>query len=379
MRKIKPIKEKIFVENSQIEQLFQEWEQCDSITKRVMYHTSSRLKEKYHYLKVAFYEECLLISYVECKIFVAPKSEFIQKKCKAFIKIFFKSGKVFHSSFENVKYAIYDCRYKWKKRNVLKFLGVDFLEKKDFVYISNVTIFKKLFLKKITNSRALFKEYFCSRFGKIDKFPLKLAKELLEDRKKYSFVSDDFFRVLRTSKNAHITINNLRKIKDYPHLKDLSKQANLLKEKVNYNRSFNALDEIHQNFSKRIMQIRIAEGSLFTKKIYKCDLPLLYNLYPLQTEKDFFEEGQTQRHCIYTYYQKALSRDSSTLWMYFSYRKEKILASMEVIINFRKKSYEIEQLLGKFNKPLDDELYDEIIRNFECYFQDVLRSKLKEI
>ena len=161
------------------------------------------------------------------------------------------------------------------KRNdrILDLLEIDFLKQEDkrnygdiFSYISNETILKNLMLKKITNEKNLFKAYFKSRFNNnIDKLPLSKAKEMIE----WGEDRDLFFRILRTSKNPHITINKYHTIIEYPHIEDLSLEAHYLKEKINYNRSYKSLNEIHSEMSNRILEVQIQFSKIENKNIYQ--------------------------------------------------------------------------------------------------------------
>lgn len=382
-------KEYIFVlrGNENCYKLLKTWEKQESILKRVLFHSNYKYGLDCKYLKIVFDKEYVLISIINLKAVVFSKSEFLKKECVAFYKFFYESKKSYKKHYDDIFLKMSDNFSAKVIDKILKLLCLDFLRQEngytyDYIFslISNCTILDKLFSKKITNKRTLFKEYFKSRYGKIDKLPIHKVDEILrniEDFLKYDqFAIDTFFRLLRTSKNAHITINNFQKIAKYPHLKDLSLQAHYLKEKVNYNRSFKSLDRIHENFSIRILELQKNDGFISSKNIYGQEIVPLYNFHLLQNEMDFFIEGKKQLHCIYDCYKVAVdTKKWTSKRFYFSYRKEdEIIASLEVALECEE--YEIIQLYGKRNSVLSEDLNTEIVSGFEKYYNDFFKGFL---
>ena len=310
MAKMKSKKEYIFIreEYKSSKEDFEEWEKYDSNTRRILYYGGKYDNHTVEYIRVKKEEETIVISYIREEIKVFQNSEFIKKNCIAYIKINNKEKKVTTKKWSDVLYEI-KILIKSNKRNdrILDLLEIDFLKQKDksnyddvFRYISNETILKNLMLKKITNEKNLFRTYFKSRFNNnIDKLPLSKAKEILKWRS-----NSLFFRILRTSKNPHITINNYHTIIEYPHIEDLSLEAHYLKEKINYNRSYKSLNEIHSEMSNRILEVQIQFSKIENKNIYQLaeNIPTQHNIYLLQTELDFFREGKIQKNCIYSYF-----------------------------------------------------------------------------
>ena len=384
-------KEYIFIpkgENKIRAKRLAEWEKLDSLKKRVLWKYDERYRKEYNYLKISVESGILLISYNRAKVVVYNKSEFIEKKCICFYKLFYENGKVFKKGFEGIVDAIGSYSIDYPK--ILDILKIDFLKSNNrnehidtFSFISNDTILKKLLLGKITNKKELFKVYFQSRYKKVDKFPLKEAERIVRETSN----KDLFFRLLRTSINAHITIDNYKAIWEYPHIEDLSLEAQLLKKKINYNRSYKALDTIHSDFSAEILRIKMSSSSLQKENIYRIEtIEPTYNLYLLQSESDFYFEGEMQKHCIYSYYNKANNfvKDlykGERLWnkgyIYLSYRKkDKIIATMEVEIILNDKTsvydrYRFIQLYGKRNSKLSKELTKEVKTNFRKYFKKI--------
>ena len=244
-------------------------------------------------------------------------------------------------------------------------------------------------LKKITNEKNLFRTYFKSRFNNnIDKLPLSKAKEILKWRG-----NSLFFRILRTSKNPHITINNYHTIIEYPHIEDLSLEAHYLKEKINYNRSYKSLNEIHSEMSNRILEVQIQFSKIENKNIYQLaeNIPTQHNIYLLQTELDFFREGKIQKNCIYSYFQhvnyppleKSKKRGKENISFFFSYRDETLpAATLEVIFKWDyktkkfEKHYWFQQIYGKRNTQLEESFEEKIKNDFEKYYRDILTKKL---
>lgn len=376
---------------------FEEWKKYDSNTKRILCCIGKYANHKVEYIRVKKEEETTVISFIKEEMYVFQNSEFIKKNCKAYIKINNKEKKVSTKEWFEVLSQI-RILIKDNKRNdrILDLLEIDFLKQKDkknysdiFSYISNETILKKLMLKKITNEKNLFKAYFKSRFNNnIDKLPLSKAKEIIKWRD-----CDLFFRVLRTSKNPHITINNYHTIEGYPHIEDLSLEAHYLKEKINYNRSYKSLNEIHSEMSNRILDVQIQFSKIENKNIYQLaeNIPIKHNIYLLQTELDFFREGRIQKNCIYSYYQsvkyppleKRKKRKKEDISFFFSYRETTHpIATLEVVFEWDYKAKKFEdfywfrQIYGKRNELLEKTLEEKIRNDFEKYYREVLIKQL---
>ena len=399
MAKMKFQKEYIFIkgEYKSSKEAFEEWEKYDSNTRRILYSIGKYTYRKVKYIRVKKEEEIIVISFIEEEINVFQNSEFIKKNCEAYIKINNKEKKVTTKKWLDVLYEI-KILIKDDKRNdrILDLLEIDFLKQKDkknysevFSYISNETILKNLMLKKITNEKNLFKAYFKSRFNNsIDKLPLSKAKEIIKRGD-----SNLFFRILRTSKNPHITINNYEAIFRYPHIEDLSLEAHYLKEKINYNRSYKSLNEIHSEMSNRILEVQIQFSKIENKNIYQLaeNIPIKQNIYLLQTELDFFREGKIQKNCIYNYYQyvkyppleKSKKRKKEDISFFFSYREETLpIATLEVVFkwDYKTKKFEdhywFKQIYGKRNSLLGKTFEEKIKEDFEKYYREVLIKQL---
>ena len=398
MAKMKSKKEYIFIkeEYKSSKEAFEEWEKYDSNTKRILYSIGKYTNHKVEYIRVKKEEEITIISFIKEEIKVFQNSEFIKKNCIAYIKINNKEKKVSTKKWSDILYEI-KILIKDNKRNdrILDLLEIDFLKQKDkrnygdiFNYISNETILKNLMLKKITNEKNLFKAYFKSRFNNIDKLPLSKAKEIIKWGNR-----DLFFRILRTSKNPHITINNWHTIEEYPHIEDLSLEAHYLKEKINYNRSYKFLNEIHSEMSNRILEVQIQFSKIENKNIYQLaeNIPIKQNIYLLQTELDFFREGKIQKNCIYSYYQyvkyppleKSKKRKKEDISFFFSYREETLpIATLEVVFKWDHKTkkfedhYWFKQIYGKRNSLLEESFEEKIKEDFEKYYREVLTKQL---
>jgi hypothetical protein len=378
---------------------FEEWKTYESNTRRILYYGGKYDDNTVEYIRVKKEEETIVISFIEEKINVFQNSEFIKKNCKAYIKINNKEKKVTTKKWSDVLYEI-KILIKENKRNdrILDLLEIDFLKQKYksdyydiFSYISNETILKNLMLKKITNEKNLFKAYFKSRFNSnIDKLPLNKAKEIIKRKN-----NNLFFRILRTSKNPHITINNYYTIIKYPHIGDLSQEAHYLKEKINYNRSYKSLNEIHSEMSNRILEVQIQFSKIENKNIYQLaeNIPIQHNIYLLQTESDFFREGKIQKNCIYNYFQhvnypplekeKSKKTGKENISFFFSYREATLpRATLEVIFKWDYKAekfedyYWFQQIYGKRNTQLEKTFEEKIRNDFEKYYREVLIKQL---
>ena len=402
MAKINTNSEYIFIQKGyeKNKEKFEEWNEHESMAKRILYFSEKYSGCTVEYIRIKKEESITLISLIREKINVFHNSEFIKKQCLAYIKIDNKEEKIYNKKWGDVLCEI-RCILSDRKKNekILDLLGIDFLKKEDkinygdvFRYISNDTILKNLMLGKITNEKDLFKAYFKSRFkAKIDKLPLSKAREIVDKKD-----NDLFFRILKTSKNAHITINNYETIIEYPHIHDLSREVYYLKEKINYNRSTKSLNEIHSQMSEKIGEILKGNSKISKENIYELKeaIPPKYNFHLLQTELDFFIEGTRQKHCVYNYYglatqypllkkEKQIKDENKNVSFFFSYREENIiLATLEVVFkwNYKTKKFEddywFHQIYGKRNEPLEITLEEKIEEDFEKYYREVLIKQL---
>ena len=401
MAKVNTKDEYIFIREyyKKDKKLFEEWNEYESIAKRVLYFLEKYSGSTVEYIRIKKEESITLISLIKENINIFHNSEFIRKQCLAYIKIDNKEKKIYNKKWEKVLYEI-KCILSDRKKNekILDLLGIDFLKRKDkkygrvFRYISNDTIFKNLMLGKITNEKNLFKAYFKSRFNaKIDKLPLSKAKEIVDKKD-----NDLFFKILKTSKNAHITINNYEAIIKYPHIVDLSREVYYLKEKINYNRSTKSLNEVHSQMSEKIAEILKGNSKMAKENIYELKeaIPPKYNIHLLQTELDFFIEGIRQKHCVYNYYglatqypllkkEEQIKIENKNVSFFFSYREENTpLATLEVVFkwNYKTKKFEdyywFHQIYGKRNEPLEIILEQKIEEDFEKYYREVLIKQL---
>ena len=398
MAKVKSQEEHIFIKRKykSEKEAFEEWKEYDSNTKRILY-SIGKYAYIVKYIRVKKEEEITVISIIDEKINIFQNSEFIKKYCRAYIKINNKEKKVTTKRWSDVLSEIKDLIEDDKINDrIFDLLEIDFLKQKNkknysdvFDYISNETILKNLMLKKITNEKNLFKAYFKSRFSNnIDKLPLSKVKEIIK-----RVDIDLFFRILRTSKNPHITINNYHTILKYPHIRDLSLEAHYLKEKINYNRSYKSLNEIHSEMSNRILEVQIQFSKIENKNIYQLaeNIPIKHNIYLLQTELDFFREGEMQKNCIYGYYQsikyppleKNKKRKKEDVSFFFSYREETLpIATLEVVFkwDYKTKKFEdhywFKQIYGKRNSLLGKTFEEKIKEDFEKYYREVLIKQL---
>lgn len=257
---------------------------------------------------------------------------------------------------------------------ILKTLKIDWLlSKRDsFIVIQAVskpTILAKILSFKITN------------FTDLTKFIIKSNKIRcsVATFDKYITNSSDFYLLKKISRLTENVDENVKIFftneygTNVPILRDILDQAEMLEEKVDLRWSSKRLNEVHTDFTRRLM--------LYEKETVPEDyfgIPEVQNIAELHgieyitTSKRLYTEGYTMKHCVYTSYEK-LARIKE----YLVFHINGYTLGVKLLKDpFNSKSMVIDwdQLYGKFNSSPDDEV-KAIAKRFVEELNNVLQKE----
>lgn len=228
----------------------------------------------------------------------------------------FENGKLFYSH-KNSQGATYDKATKklkiWfgitmyafddrLKKDILKFFNIDWYDTlgnhKDLM---NASMLQKMINGKITNHRDYIKAYLkTSPYKKMD-VSVELFYKTFKDgyrsakgsRKflEYSTDINHALEMLQCETMNHIT-------------NDIYDQAAMLDRRVNPKWSVKRMNEVHTQWTRDIMEIKIKRLKQVEYNYPEISLP--EGLSFINNNYELFEEGTTMKHCVYTNYQKSI-------------------------------------------------------------------------
>jgi len=125
-------------------------------------------------------------------------------------------------------------------------------------------------------------------------------------------------------------------------------QAYILNEKINFKWSDKKLNEVHTNWTYKIMQFEINEIGDFELN-YNDKLEIPFNGKLLSKQRDVYMEGAVMKHCIYTNYWERIKKQN-----YFVISVKEV-ANFTVGIRKLGDEFIIDQVYGIRNSPVDQE------------------------
>lgn len=173
-----------------------------------------------------------------------------------------------------------------------------------------------------------------------------------------------------TDPNDAFTVNQTSSLNFF----DLVKQAKALGEKVNMKWSAKRLDDTHQQFTKKLMEMEL--NMMEEEKVeYKSKLETPDGIELITTRKRLFEEGKTMNHCVYTNYWGQVKDRRYLVFNLTDSKDQKATAG----ISLRSDGYHLDQIQAKHNKSASIE-NKENIREFLAsqQFQNFMRIELNQ-
>jgi len=241
---------------------------------------------------------------------------------------------------------------------VLKALKIDWLLSKKDTFIVDHAVSKPTILAKILSFKI-------TNFTDLTKFLIKNYKLRCSAATFDNYVTDNshlyFLKKIsrlteNVDENAKVYFagtNDYQNLETHILMQDVLNQAETLEEKVDLRWSSKRLNEVHTDFTSRLMLYEtdaVPEDYFGIPKVQ--NIANLHGIEYITTSKRLYIEGYTLKHCVYTSYGDITRRkqylvfhiDGHTLGLRFS----KPLDSKSVVAEW-------DQLYGKFNSSPDDE------------------------
>lgn len=145
-------------------------------------------------------------------------------------------------------------------------------------------------------------------------------------------------------------------------MQDLIKQAQMLGRKIDFKWSTNRVKEVHQDWTKEIMDIE-QENVETVEYNYQNELPCNGHLELITDSKELYIEGRMMSHCVYTNYNDQV-RNKTYFVLKFTDRD--VRATVGITKNWEGDNFIINQMYSKYNKSVD-----------QCY-QDYVQEWLEK-
>jgi hypothetical protein len=230
---------------------------------------------------------------------------------------------------------------------LMNHLGLDWIQSKDFnsMYYHYKSVVLKILQGKITNFEDLYKVIMKSM--RINNCSPKLFETVLNHMNRFQISQ----LVSVTENHGEQFIAYMKPDKNLQILEDTIQQAKLLGEKIDLRWSNKRINEVHTDFTRRIMfyeadtvknvDFTIPEVEYIAKE---------RNFEYISNNRRLFEEGMMQKHCVFTNYSQmcidkrylVFNIDGYTLGVNVNY-----FADQSSVV----KTFTFSQLFGKFNAP----------------------------
>ena len=270
----------------------------------------------------------------------------------------FENGRLFYSH-KNSQGATYDKATKklkiWfgtnmhafdsrLKHDILKFFNIDWYDTLgNHKELMNASMLEKMIKGKITNHRDYIKAYLkTSPYKKMD-VSVELFYKTFKDgyrsakgSRKFLEYSTDINHVLEMLQGE--TMNHI--------IHDLYEQAAMLDRRVNPKWSEKRMNEVHAEWTREIMGMKIK--NLKQVEYHYPNISLPEGLSFINNNYELFEEGTTMKHCVYTNYQKSIENKN-----YFALRYE--YQGVRATVGLRKADQiNFDQMYSIGNTKVDD-------------------------
>ena len=138
-------------------------------------------------------------------------------------------------------------------------------------------------------------------------------------------------------------------------MQDLIKQAQMLGRKIDFKWSTNRIKEVHQDWTKEIMDIE-QENVETVEYNYQNELPHNGHLELITNSKDLYVEGRIMSHCVYTNYNTQVA---DKCYFVFKFTDREVRATVGIGKTWMDDdSFIIHQMYSKHNKSVDQCYHD---------------------
>ena len=194
--------------------------------------------------------------------------------------------------------------------DVFSYFNFNWLSEKLYPYVTK-GIFEKMVAGKITNNTEVVKAYF--KAMRINASPALFIK-LIESS---SVAKQEFLRTAAIAKDInhymeYVYERSKGEHQDYDRvhiLHDMTQEALILDEKIDFKWSTNRLREVHKEWTEKIMEEEInTTDDKVLEYVAKFDKYTPEGFKLLKTQREVFYEGRTMKHCVYTAYWDNIKR-----------------------------------------------------------------------
>lgn len=148
----------------------------------------------------------------------------------------------------------------------------------------------------------------------------------------------------------------------FHHYADLERQAMILGEKIDYKWSSKRMQEQHNLWTKRIMEMELDHiDDEPVEKIQPLQALMPPGFTLLDTQKKVFTEGKIMGHCVYTNYWPSIKSG-----YYAAVHVDLLEQSATLGLDLSSEKMQFNQMYGKYNQPVSAELKN--------YVQDWLKE-----
>lgn len=232
-------------------------------------------------------------------------------------------------------------------------LGLDWIKSKEFnsLYFHYKSVVLKILQGKITNFEDLYKAIMKSM--RVKNCSPKLFEKVLNHMRRFQI--SQLVRV--TENHGEQFIAYMKQDKNLQILGDTIEQAVLLGEKIDLRWSNKRLNEVHTDFTRRIMfyEAETVKNVDFTIPEVKY-IAEERNFEYISNNRRLYEEGMIQKHCVYTNYSNMCIDKRFLVFNIDGYTLGVNVNNSVDNSSVFNKRFTFNQIYGKFNAPAPIEI-----------------------
>ena len=238
---------------------------------------------------------------------------------------------------------------------ILAELKIDWLTQNYYDLLTNSS-FNRVIKGRITNPKQLMKHYL-TYSGAVRHLKLnRYSGMLLNIYNNSNSVFNELMYSLQVEENIERTIQYINNAKELPegwkyfhHNNDLVRECKALNTKISMMWSKARLNEEHTKLS-RIMREKQVEYMEMIDYSYELPCPVPPGMELIDNNKRLMQEGAEMDHCIYSYLDRAISRELFHFHCTFGDKP----ASLAIMKSYNGDGYVVQQMFGARNSRCND-------------------------
>jgi len=238
---------------------------------------------------------------------------------------------------------------------ILAELKIDWLTQNYYDLLTNSS-FNRVIKGRITNPKQLMKHYL-TYSGTVRHLKLnRYSGMLLNIYNNSNSVFNELMYSLQVEENIERTIQYINNAKELPegwkyfhHNNDLVRECKALNTKISMMWSKARLNEEHTKLS-RIMREKQVEYMEMIDYSYELPCPVPPGMELIDNNKRLMQEGAEMDHCIYSYLDRAISRELFHFHCTFGDKP----ASLAIMKSYNGDGYVVQQMFGARNSRCND-------------------------